>query len=128
MDASGNMDRRRLKHLREKIEETERQLQDSHEAEQQQAEAQAVSAILENQKYFHKYAQLKSKIRASVGPLKNNYVLVLDDQGMREFLGAQFEKVFSEPRYSRQENEIGAIQELPGGRELMNIELETPDL
>ena len=125
---SRNMERRRLEHLKEKIKETERQLQDSHEAEQQVAEAQAVSAIRENPKYFYKYAQSKAKIRASVGPLKNNGGLVRDDQGMCELLGAQFEQVFSEPRYTRQENEIGVIQELPGGRELMNIEFETPDL
>jgi hypothetical protein len=57
MAVSRNMERRRLEHLREKIEETEWQLQDSHEAEQQVAEAQAVSAIRENPKYFYKYAQ-----------------------------------------------------------------------
>jgi hypothetical protein len=75
-----------------------------------------VSAIRENPKYFYKYAQSKVKIRASVGPLKNTDVLVGDDQGMCELLGAQFEKVLSEPRHSRQENEIGVFQELPGGR------------
>jgi uncharacterized membrane protein YgaE (UPF0421/DUF939 family) len=43
--ASWNMERRRLEHLKEKIEDTERQLQDSHEAEQQVAEARAVASF-----------------------------------------------------------------------------------
>jgi hypothetical protein len=77
------------------MEDTEQQLQDSHEAEQQVAEVRAVAAIRENPKYFYKYAQSKAKIRASVGPLKNNDVLIGDDQGMCELLGAQFEKKYS---------------------------------
>jgi hypothetical protein len=41
---------------------------------------------------------------------------------MREVLGAQFEKIFNETQYSRQENEIRVFQDLPGGRVLMIIE------
>jgi hypothetical protein len=63
-----------------------------------------------------------------VGPLKNNYVFIGDNQGMCELLGTQFEKVFSKPRYSRQENGIVVNQDLPIGRTLMNIEFEAPDL
>jgi hypothetical protein len=122
--ASMNMERRRLEYLKEKMEDTERQLQDSHEAEQQVAEA----ATRKNPKYFYKYAQSKAKIRTSMGPLTNNDVLIGDDQGMCELIGAQFEKVFSKPRYSRQKNDIGVSQDLPGGQTLMNIEFEALDL
>jgi hypothetical protein len=53
-----------------------------------------------------------------VGPLKDNEVLDGDDQGMCELLGSQFESVYSNLRYSREEKEIEVLQELQGGRGL----------
>jgi hypothetical protein len=108
--------RRRLRHLREKIEKTERQLQDSHEAEQQVAEAHAVFAIRENPKYFYKYAQPKAKIRTSVGPLKHNDVLVGDDQGMCELLRAQFEKYSANPDTQDRRTKLELFKNFQGGR------------
>jgi hypothetical protein len=46
---------------------------------------------------------------------------------MCEF-GSQFESEFSNPRYSREENEIEVLQELPGGRGLENIEFGPEDM
>jgi hypothetical protein len=47
-----------------------------------------------------------------VGPQKDKDVFVGYDRGMCMLLGSQFESVFSNPRYSREENEIEVLQEL----------------
>jgi hypothetical protein len=124
-ESTSDLRRQRLVDLHK---ETELRLQDSHRMEEQAAEERVVEVIRENPKYFFKYAQSKAKIKTPVGPLKDNDVLVGDDQGMCELLGSQFESVFSNPRYSREENEIDVLQELPGGRGLENIEFGPEDM
>jgi hypothetical protein len=109
--STSDLKRQRLVNLHNEI---ELRLQDSHRIEEQAAEERVVEVIRENSKYFFKYAQSKAKIKTPVGPLKDNDVLVRDDQGMCELLGSQFESVSSNPRYSSEENEIEVLLKLLG--------------
>lgn len=80
------------------IETIEEKLKQSVEAEVERKESQAVSHIKTNPKYFYKYAGSKSKVKAEVGPLKDEQDrLIREPEEIAELLRLQYEKVFSTP-------------------------------
>ena len=91
----GTRDPRTLSSIENSLEEIDRKLVDSHEAQLIQDELRATEKIKDNSKFFYNYARSKSKIRSPVGPLIKNNRTVSDPQEISEIMKAQFESVFN---------------------------------
>lgn len=76
----------------------EEKLKISVDTGNEKRESQAVSHIKANPKFFYKYAETKSKVKAGVGPLKDEQGhLIKDPEGIAELLKLKYEEVFSTP-------------------------------
>ena len=88
----------RVSSIKTKLAEIEGKLQQSHKAQEQAEESQAIDKIKSNSKYFFSYAKRKSTIRYPIGPLEDaNGVLKSDPADMANILSAQYASVFSAP-------------------------------
>ena len=84
--------------LKTKLSAIELQLQESYRAQEHDEENKAIDKIKSNSKYFFSYAKRKSKIRAPVGPLKDQTGnMVSTPEGMAQILSEQYESAFSNP-------------------------------
>ena len=78
----------------------EKNLQASFEAQERRDEERAVGNIKTNSKYFYAYANKKSKLKTTIGPLINAAKkLVSSAKDMAEMLSQQYMSVFSQPKY-----------------------------
>ena len=115
-----------IKNLEMKIAEIERKLIDSHVAEAERNEKNAVDRIKENPKFFYKFARNKSLVKKPVGPLVSSEGLVITEpKEMCSMLKKQFESVYSSPVNSVNINSL--LQE-PGPRCLEDFEFSTEDI
>ena len=81
-----------------KLRNIERELQESYTSQEIYDEAQAVSKIKTNSKYFFSYAQRKAKIRTLVGPLKDSEGKMINTPSeMANTLSQQYKSAFSDP-------------------------------
>ena len=84
--------------VKRKIEQIEMDIQESIANEQIARERAAVAAIKKNPKYFYKYVKNKSRIKARIGPLKNEHgTEISDPTDVANLLKQQYESVFSVP-------------------------------
>ena len=112
--------------LRDRVVAIERLLVASHERERATVEGEVVSKIKSNPKYFYKYVHSKSSVRAPIGPFERGGALIGDPGEKGNMLKAQYESVFSNPKYSVEENTVQCLQEAPGPVALTEVDF-TPD-
>ena len=60
-------------------------------------ESLAVSAIKSNPKLFYTYAKNNSKVKAKIGPLIKNEVVISDPKSIAQVLRQQYDSVYSKP-------------------------------
>ena len=84
--------------IRSELLEIEKKMQKSFRDSETYIEMKAIKAIKRNPKYFFSYVQKKSKLKAKIGPLRNESgSLTCNSKEMAEILSTQYLKVFSNP-------------------------------
>ena len=85
--------------INKKLTEVNKMLTTSYINERQKAEAEALSKIKENPKYFFKFAKAKSKVRETIGPLSDGKGAHVDTpKDLANILNEQYASAFSVPK------------------------------